>query len=84
MSEAKELAERQERELRALYRDVFSTAPGKKVLFSILQDLGFLAETDGERSILRNYASFLIRERIGVNDARGFMSIVETLLSSGK
>lgn len=84
MGEAKELRERQERELRRLYRTVFGTEAGKKVLFSILQDLGFLAETEGDRTALRNYATFLVRERIGVNDARGFMSIVETLLSSGQ
>ena len=84
MSETKELKERQERELRMLYRSVFGSESGKKVLFSILQDLGFLSETEGDRTALRNYATFLIRERIGLNDARGFMSIVETLLSSGK
>jgi len=79
-----ELKDRQEQELRRLYRQVFGTEHGKKVLFSILQDLGFLSETEGDRAALRNYATFLIRDRIGVNDARGFMAVVEAMLSSGK
>jgi len=85
MDDAKEEEARKERELRMMYRKVFSTPEGKKVFFSILSDLGFLAASQGEdRTALRNYAIFLIRERIGLNDANGFMDLISTILASAK
>lgn len=81
----REREDRLARELRWLYRQVFGTEAGKKVLYSILSDLGYHTTAEQpERVALRNYASFLIRERIGLNDAAGMVAIIDTLLEHAK
>lgn len=53
--------EEQERELRRLYREVFSTEKGKIVLTSILEHLKFFEPPVSEREeALRSFATFLI------------------------
>jgi hypothetical protein len=75
----------QERRLRQLYREVFGTVAGQKVLFSILEDLGFFAEaTAPDRVAIRNYGTFLIRKRIGLDDAEGVSQLIRTMLTHGK
>lgn len=78
-------SEEEEIHLRQMYRDVFSTDTGSKVLFSILSDLGLFTEAkDIDRVALRNYATFLIRQRIGLNDASGMMAVLKAILAKGK
>lgn len=80
----KEIAESEER-LRRMYRDVFGTETGKKVLFSILEDLGFFTEaTSPDRVALRNFGTFLVRKRIGLDDATGMHELIRTMLTYGK
>lgn len=75
-------AELSHRSIQQLYKRVFGTPEGKKVLFSILSDLKFMSETVSDAdTALRNYAIFLIRERIGFNDAQGLVSLIETMIS---
>ena len=75
----------QERRIRQLYREVFGTVAGQKVLFSILEDLGwFNAAEAPERVALRNYGTFLIRKRIGLDDAEGMSQLIRTMLTHGK
>jgi hypothetical protein len=82
---ATEKQARLERELRYVYRKVFGTPEGKKVLFSILQDCRFLSEAaTNEEVALRNYATTLVRDRIGIKDAQGMMSLVDTMIERGK
>lgn len=81
----KEKKARLERELRAMYRSVFSSPAGKRVLYSILSDLGLLAESTNQGEVaLRNYAVFLVRDRLGIKDASGLVAMIDTMLVSGK
>lgn len=81
----RKVEEEQRKRLRQIYREVFNTEPGRKVLFSILEDLGFLSEAvSPDRVALRNYGTFLVRERIGLNDAAGMSNLIQTMLTHGK
>lgn len=78
--------ERPEKELeelhsmQKLFRDVFSDYDGMKVLNVILSDLKYFDVCNNEREMaLRNYATFLLEERMGFKNT---VSMTENLLKS--
>ena len=73
--------EKQEKELRRMYKNVFSTPEGKIVLTTMLEDLKYFApcHTDDERP-LNNYAKHLICNRLGIANS---FERTESLLSEG-
>ena len=68
------------KEMRKTFRKVFQSYDGKKVLNVILNDLMLFqpTHTEGETA-LRNYATYLLNERMGFNDT---VSITENLINS--
>jgi len=66
----KHLTEREQMaELQAMFRRVFGTKEGAIVLSAILQDLGWNTKTTTpEAGALKNYASHLLQERLGVTN----------------
>lgn len=70
----------EEKELRKTFRRVFMTEDGKKVFNVLMNDLKFFDQAKNERDIaLKNYAVFLLCERMGYNDT---ISLVENILNS--
>lgn len=68
------------KELQKTFRDVFSNYDGKKVLNVILNDLKFFDTCNTERdTALRNYATFLLEERMGFKNT---VSMTEKILES--
>ena len=68
------------KELQKTFRDVFSNYDGKKVLNVILNDLKFFDICNTERdTALRNYATFLLEERMGFKNT---VSMTEKILES--
>lgn len=68
------------KELQKTFRDVFSNYDGKKVLNVILCDLKYFDSCNNERDMaLRNYATFLLEERMGFKNT---VSMTEKLLES--
>jgi hypothetical protein len=75
----KDMAEREQMaEIRRLFRKVFATPDGAIVLSAILQDLGWNKETTTtEAGALKNYASHLLQERLGItNDVLAVVTAV--------
>lgn len=70
----------QVREARALMRRVFGSTEGRIALALILEDLKYFDEaaTDSEKA-LRNYATFLLMERMGIGDG---LAITNALLDN--
>lgn len=68
------------REARALMRRVFGTTEGRIALALILEDLKYFDEatTDAQKA-LRNYATFLLMERMGIGDG---LAITNALLDN--
>jgi predicted hydrolase (HD superfamily) len=61
-------AEQQE-EVTKLFRRVFGTEEGKIALAYLLMDLYYFSATDDPEAIARrNYASSLLRDRLGIKD----------------
>ena len=55
------------------FREVFGTVQGKRVLNVILNDLSFFGICNSEREMAnRNYASYMILERMGFNNTISF------------
>lgn len=68
------------KELQKTFRDVFSSYDGKKVLNVLLCDLKYFDTCLNEReTALRNYATFLLEERMGFKNT---VSITEKILES--
>lgn len=62
-----EPVEKQDEELKRMFRNCFSTEEGKIVLTSLLEDLCFFRECKTEEEgILNNYAKFLMSKRLGI------------------
>lgn len=79
-AEEKKVELEEQKEMQKTFREVFSNYDGKKVLNVILNDLLFFQPCKTERDVaLRNYATFLLEERMGFKDT---ISIVENLLKS--
>lgn len=70
----------QVREARALMRRVFGDTEGRIALALILEDLKFFGEaaTDAQKA-LRNYATFLLMDRMGIGDG---LAIINALLDN--
>jgi len=67
-------------EIVALYRRVFATHDGRKVLLSILSDLGLFSSITGpEQQALHNYAVYLLRHRLGYQSAQGVMDLIRLI-----
>lgn len=78
-------AELEAREARAMYRRVFGTPEGTKVLTSMLIDLGLFRETTTpEQAALKNYATDLVMSKIGIKSAGQALRTVEFWLEIGK
>ena len=59
----------QKKEMQRLMRRVFSTPEGKTALNVLLTDLHYFDVTKSEgEAALRNYAAYLITERLGIVD----------------
>lgn len=66
--------------LQKLFRDKFSDYDGIKVLNVILSDLKYFDVCNNERDMaLRNYATFLLEERMGLKNS---VSMTEMLLKT--
>lgn len=75
----------QEAEARAMVRRVFSTPEGKKVFTGLMFDLGLFREaTDPDSVAKRNFATFYLRERIGLFKAQDAASAIELMIALGK
>lgn len=73
-------AQEQIREARALLRRVFSTTDGRIALALILEDLKYFDEAQTEaHKALRNYATFLLMDRMGIGDG---LAITNALLDN--
>ena len=60
---------KQEKELRRMYRTVFSSEEGKIVLATLLEELCFFRECKTEEEqTLNNFAKHLIQGRLGIVD----------------
>ena len=67
-------------EMQKTFRKVFSNYDGMKVLNVILSDLKYFDVCNNEREMaLRNYATFLLEERMGFKNT---VSMTENLLKS--
>ena len=83
--EAREKAELQERATRRQYRELHDSEEGITALSLELIDLGWLTtETTGGNQYLRDYANFIIRERIGIKTAGQLKQLVRFMLSIGQ
>lgn len=77
-NKAKEMNER--KEMQKNFREVFGTYNGKKVLNVLLNDLMLFQPTHTEaETALRNYATFLLNERMGYKDT---VSLTEQIVLS--
>ena len=77
--------ENTEREARARFRRVFSSPDGKLVLASILLDLRYFGEAKNEAdTALKNYATTLVRDRIGIQTKEQGLDVVQALLGIGQ
>lgn len=90
MAEAQEprevTSEELEADLRTSFRRLFNTQDGKKVLYTMLvTDLGLFREAKNEEEmVLRNYASFFVKDRLGLIKASDALAVIGEILKLGK
>ncbi|MCL2832104.1 MAG: hypothetical protein FWD78_02945 [Treponema sp.] len=69
--------EEQNKKLIEICRQVFNTPDGKIVLVMLLTDLFFFDSANNKKEqALNNYAKFLIRERLGINDTKSITDFI--------
>ena len=75
----------QANEMRRLFRKVFNTPEGKVVFGILMEDLKMFAISDTQEDmILSKYASFLIRERLGIKQTVEISNFIVETAANGR